>query len=79
MIDYDKMEELAQIYRPKIMIAGTSAYSRLIDYARIRKVCDSIGAYLLGDVCHISGLLAADVLPSPFPYCDVVTTTTHKR
>lgn len=73
------MDELAHYYRPKIMIAGTSAYARLIDYERMRKTADSIGAYLLGDICHISGMLAADVLPSPFPYCDVVTTTTHKR
>lgn len=78
LIDYDKLEELALLYRPKLIIAGTSAYSRLIDYARMRQICDNVGAYLHADMAHISGLVAADVVPSPFPYADVVTTTTHK-
>lgn len=78
LIDYDKMHDLASIYRPKIIIAGTSAYSRLIDYARMRQIADSVGSYLLADMAHISGLVAGKVIPSPFEYADVVTTTTHK-
>jgi len=78
IIDYDKLEENAQLYRPKCIVAGTSAYCRLIDYARMRKIADSVGAYLIVDMAHISGLIAAGVIPSPFEYADVVTTTTHK-
>ena len=78
LIDYVKLEELAMLYRPRIIIAGTSAYSRLIDYARMREISDKVGAYLLSDIAHISGLVAGQVIPSPFPYSDVVTTTTHK-
>ena len=64
--------------RPKILIAGTSAYSRLIDYSRMRQIADKCGAYLLADMAHISGLVGGGVIPSPFEYADVVTTTTHK-
>src|SRR6202044_2104085 len=78
IIDYDKLEENAQLYRPKCLVAGTSAYCRLIDYARMRKIADLVGAYLIVDMAHISGLIAAGVIPSPFEYADVVTTTTHK-
>lgn len=78
LIDYDKLESLAQLYRPRIIIAGTSAYSRLIDYPRMRAIAQSIGAFLLSDMAHISGLVAGDVIPSPFPHSDLVTTTTHK-
>lgn len=78
LIDYEKLEETATVYRPRIIIAGTSAYSRLIDYDRMRKIADKVGAYLLSDMAHISGLVAARVIPSPFAYSDVVTTTTHK-
>lgn len=78
LIDYDKLEEQATLYRPKLIVAGTSAYSRLIDYERMRKICDNVGAYLLADMAHISGLVAASVIPSPFPQADIVTTTTHK-
>ena len=78
LIDYQKLEELASLYRPKIIIAGTSAYSRLIDYERMRKIADHVGAYLLSDMAHISGLVAGKAIPSPFPCSDVVTTTTHK-
>ncbi|KAH8692998.1 putative serine hydroxymethyltransferase [Talaromyces proteolyticus] len=78
IIDYDTLEANAQLYRPKILVAGTSAYCRLIDYARMRKIADSVGAYLVVDMAHISGLIAAGVIPSPFEYADVVTTTTHK-
>lgn len=78
LIDYDKLEELATLYRPKLIVAGTSAYSRLIDYERMKQICDKIGVYLLSDIAHISGLVAAGVIPSPFPFSDIVTTTTHK-
>ncbi|PSK56752.1 Serine hydroxymethyltransferase, cytosolic [Elsinoe australis] len=78
LIDYDKLEEFATLYRPKIIIAGTSAYSRLIDYDRMRAVADKVGAYLLSDMAHISGLVAGGVIPSPFAHSDLVTTTTHK-
>jgi glycine hydroxymethyltransferase len=78
LIDYDALEKLATLYRPKLIIAGASAYSRLIDYERMKKICDSINAYLLSDMAHISGLVAADVIPSPFDFSDIVTTTTHK-
>lgn len=78
LIDYDRLAENAMLYRPKIIIAGTSAYSRLIDYTRMREIADSVGAYLLSDMAHISGLVAAGVIPSPFSHSDIVTTTTHK-
>ncbi|KAM3507664.1 hypothetical protein MY11210_007061 [Beauveria gryllotalpidicola] len=77
-IDYEKLEELALIYRPKIIVAGASAYSRLIDYKRIREICDKVNAYMLADMAHISGLVAANVLPGPFQHADIVTTTSHK-
>ncbi|KAK1674834.1 serine hydroxymethyltransferase [Colletotrichum godetiae] len=77
-IDYTKLEELAMLYRPKIIVAGASAYSRLIDYQRFREVCDKSNAYLVADMAHISGLVAAKVMPSPFDYADIVTTTSHK-
>uniref|UniRef100_A0A7S3Q0M1 Serine hydroxymethyltransferase n=1 Tax=Chaetoceros debilis TaxID=122233 RepID=A0A7S3Q0M1_9STRA len=77
-IDYDAMERSAELFRPKLIVAGASAYSRLIDYERIRKIADKIGAYVLADMAHISGLVAAEVIPSCFPWADVVTTTTHK-
>lgn len=78
LIDYDKLEENAMIYRPKIIVAGTSAYSRLIDYKRMRQICDKVNAYMVADMAHISGLVAAQALPTPFEYADIVTTTTHK-
>ncbi|KAJ9156653.1 Serine hydroxymethyltransferase [Pleurostoma richardsiae] len=77
-IDYAKLEELATLYRPKIIVAGASAYSRLIDYARMKEICDKVGAYLLADIAHISGMVAAKVLPGPFTTADIVTTTSHK-
>lgn len=77
-IDYNKLEELAVTYRPKIIVAGASAYSKLIDYKRMREICDKVNAYLLADMAHISGLVAAKVLPGPFGYADIVTTTSHK-
>ncbi|AET37729.1 glycine hydroxymethyltransferase SHM2 Ecym_1505 [Eremothecium cymbalariae DBVPG len=78
IIDYDTLEKNAILYRPKILVAGTSAYCRLIDYKRMREIADKAGAYLMVDMAHISGLIAAGVIPSPFEYADVVTTTTHK-
>lgn len=78
MIDYDKMERTALESRPKLIVAGASAYSRFIDFARIREIADECGAYLMVDMAHIAGLVAAGVHPSPVPYADVVTTTTHK-
>jgi glycine hydroxymethyltransferase len=78
IIDYDQLETNAEMYRPKILVAGTSAYCRLIDYKRMRQIADKVGAYLVVDMAHISGLIAAGVIPSPFEYADVVTTTTHK-
>ncbi|ORY78681.1 serine hydroxymethyltransferase Shm2 [Protomyces lactucae-debilis] len=78
LIDYEELEKLASVYRPKIIIAGTSAYAALIDYARMRQIADKVGAYVLADMAHISGLVAAGVVPSPFDHADLVTTTTHK-
>ncbi|KAI2727626.1 hypothetical protein CBS147354_3299 [Penicillium roqueforti] len=78
IIDYDTLERNAEMYRPKCLVAGTSAYCRLIDYKRMREIADKVGAYLIVDMAHISGLIAAGVIPSPFEYADVVTTTTHK-
>jgi glycine hydroxymethyltransferase len=78
LIDYDTLAANAKLYRPQVLIAGASAYSRLYDYARMAEIAKSVGAYLLADMAHISGLVAAGTIPSPFEHCDVVTTTTHK-
>lgn len=78
LIDYDKLEESARIFKPKIIIAGISCYSRCLDYKRFRQIADANGAYLFADMAHISGLVAAGVIPSPFEFADVVSTTTHK-
>lgn len=78
LIDYDMLEKTAVLFRPKVLVAGTSAYCRLIDYKRMREIADKVGAYLVVDMAHISGLIAAGVIPSPFEYADIVTTTTHK-
>lgn len=77
-IDYDKMEELALTHKPKLIVAGASAYSRVIDYKRCREIADKVGAYLMVDMAHIAGLVAAGLHPSPVPYAQIVTTTTHK-
>lgn len=77
-IDYDALARVAEEVRPKLIIAGASAYPRVIDFARFRAVADSVGAYLMVDMAHIGGLVAAGVHPSPVPYADVVTCTTHK-
>lgn len=78
VLDYDRMRELALECRPKMIIAGASAYARTIDFKRFREVCDEVGAVLMVDMAHIAGLVAAGIHPSPMPYADVVTTTTHK-
>lgn len=78
IINYEEIERNAKLFRPKLLIAGASAYARLIDYARMRTIADQHKAYLLADMAHISGLVAAGVVPSPFEHCDIVTTTTHK-
>ncbi len=78
MIDYDKMREIALECKPKMIVVGASAYSRIIDFPRCREIADEVGAYLMVDMAHIAGLVAAGVHPSPVPYADVVTTTTHK-
>ena len=77
-IDYDKMREIALECKPKLIVSGASAYSRTIDFAKIREICDEVGAYMMVDIAHIAGLVAAGLHPSPVPYADVVTTTTHK-
>ena len=77
-LDYDKMRELALEHKPKMIIAGASAYARTIDFKKFREVCDEVGAVLMVDMAHIAGLVAAGLHPSPMPYADVVTTTTHK-
>lgn len=77
-IDYDEVEKLAREHHPKLIIAGFSAYPRVIDWARFRSIADSVGAYLLVDMAHVAGLVAAGVYPSPLPHAHVVTTTTHK-
>ena len=77
-IDYDKLRSLALECKPKMIIAGASAYARTIDFKKFREVCDEVGAVLMVDIAHIAGLVVAGLHPSPFPYADVVTTTTHK-
>ena len=77
-IDYDEMRKIALECKPKLIVVGASAYSRVIDFARCREIADEVGAYLMVDMAHIAGLIAAGVHPSPLPYAHVVTTTTHK-
>ena len=77
-IDYDACERIAKECRPKLIVAGASAYCRTIDFKRLRKIADSVGAYLMVDMAHIAGLVATGYHPSPIPYADVTTTTTHK-
>lgn len=77
-IDYDALERQAEQIRPKMIVSGASAYPRIIDFERIRRICDKVGAYMMVDMAHIAGLVAAGEHPSPVPFADVVTTTTHK-
>lgn len=77
-IDYDELERIAVEEKPKLIVAGASAYPRVIDFARIRQICDKVGAYMMVDMAHIAGLVAAGVHPSPVPFADFTTTTTHK-
>ena len=78
LIDYDEMEKIALACKPKMIVSGASAYPRVIDFKRIREICDKVGAYMMVDIAHIAGLVAAGEHPSPVPYADFVTTTTHK-
>ena len=78
LVDFDEVEKLAAEHKPKLIIAGGSAYPRVIDFARFRKIADSVGAYLMVDMAHFAGLVAAGIHPSPLPHAHVVTTTTHK-
>lgn len=78
LIDYDQLETTAKLFKPKVIIAGMSCYSRCLDYKRFREICDQNNAYLFADMAHISGLVAAGIIPSPFEFADVVSTTTHK-
>ncbi|MFI4918007.1 MAG: serine hydroxymethyltransferase [Legionellales bacterium] len=78
LIDYEALEALALEHQPKLIIAGFSAYSRVLDWARFRAIADKVGAYLMADIAHVAGLIAVGLYPSPLPYADVVTTTTHK-
>ena len=77
-IDYDELERLALLYKPKLIVAGASAYSRIIDFKRIREICDKVNALMMVDIAHIAGLVAANEHPSPISYADFVTSTTHK-
>ena len=78
VIDYDKMREIALEVKPKMIVSGASAYPRIIDFKKIREICDEVGAYMFVDIAHIAGLVATGLHPSPVPYADVVSTTTHK-
>jgi len=77
-IDYDQVQALAHEHQPKMIVAGFSAYSRVVDWARFRAIADEVGAYLLVDMAHVAGLIAADLYPNPVPFADIVTSTTHK-
>lgn len=78
LIDYDQLETTARLFKPRVIVAGVSCYSRCLDYARFRDIAQQNGAYLFADMAHVSGLVAAKIIPSPFEFCDVVSTTTHK-
>jgi len=77
-LDYDNIMRLAKKHKPKLILAGASTYQRMIDFKKFRKICDAVGAYLLVDIAHIAGLVAAGIHPSPVPYAEFITTTTHK-
>lgn len=77
-IDYDKVSEIARLVKPKLIICGFSSYTKRLDFARFREIANEVGAILMGDVSHVAGLIVAGEYPNPFPYCDILTTTTHK-
>src|SRR5690606_24809406 len=77
-VDMDQVRQLAKEHQPKMIVAGFSAYSRILDWAEFRAIADEVGAYLFVDMAHVAGLVAAGVYPSPFPHAHVATTTTHK-
>ena len=77
-IDYDKLALQAQVVKPNVLVCGFSAYTRELDFKRLREIADSVGAYLMGDIAHVAGLVVAGEYPNPFPHCHIVTTTTHK-
>lgn len=78
LIDYDSLEKTARLFKPRVIVAGVSCYSRCLDYQRFKEIADQNSSYLFADMAHVSGLVAAKVIPSPFKYCDIVSTTTHK-
>lgn len=78
LIDFEQLEKTARLFKPRVIVAGVSCYSRCLDYSRFRGIADQNGAYLFADMAHISGLVAAKIIPSPFEHCDIVSTTTHK-
>lgn len=78
LIDYESLAKVSKLFRPKIIVAGISCYSRNLEYDKFRAICDDVGAMLLADMAHVSGLVAAKVVANPFEYADIVTTTTHK-
>jgi len=78
LIDFDELRKSALVYRPQMILCGASAYPRVVDFAKFRAICDEVGAILMADIAHISGLVATEQHPEPFTHCDVVTTTTHK-
>ncbi len=78
LIDYDEVQAIAEEFKPRLIVCGASAYPRIIDFKRFREIADSVDAYLMADIAHIAGLVAAGLHPSPIPYCEFVTTTTHK-
>jgi len=78
LIDYENLSKNSKLFRPKIIVAGVSCYSRNLQYDKFRSICDDIGAILVADMAHVSGLVAANLVANPFEYSDIVTTTTHK-
>merc|ERR1711972_671651 len=78
LIDFDKLRETALVFRPQMILCGASAYPRVVDFAKFKAIADEVGAFLMADIAHISGLVATGLHPAPFEHCDVVTTTTHK-
>ena len=78
MLDYDEIRKKALEFKPKLIVASTTAYSRIIDFKKFKEIADEVGAYLMADIAHIAGLIVSDLHPHPFPHCDIVTSTTHK-